>query len=245
MADITILISTSLIPTCPSTKIIDETIEAIRAQLPDSTILLGADGLNEPNTSYIRYCTELMTRYDNTRTYVFDRPVHQTGMMERWLPDVATPLVYFLEHDWVTLPNVPWKQLSELILSGEYNYIKLHAAPRINPYHEHMMRERMIYQWAGNLALRLKSDRYQDAVGGDALPLIHTVQFSANPHLASTEWYRRLQRDYLAGKLDFTENVVHGIIGASNWEDHRMAIFNPVDGDMMRCRHTDGRGTNG
>jgi hypothetical protein len=239
MSDITILVSTSLIPTCPSTKIIDETVEAIRAQLPDSPILLGADGLNEPNASYTRYCADLMTRYDNTRTYVFDRPVHQTGMMERWLPDVATPLVYFLEHDWITLPNIPWMELSSLILSGEYNYIKLHATPRINPYHEHMMRERVMHQ-GGEV-----TDRYLDNVGGPALPLIRTVQFSANPHLASTEWYRQLQRNYLAGKLDFTENVVHGIIGASNWEDHRMAIYNPVDGDMMRCRHTDGRGTNG
>jgi hypothetical protein len=242
MSDITILVSTSLIPTCPSTKIIDETVEAIRAQLPDSTILLGADGLNEPNASYTRYCTELMTRYDNTRTYVFDRPVHQTGMMEKWLPDVATPLVYFLEHDWVTLPNIPWKELSELIQLGQYNYIKFHAAPRISPFHEHLMRERVIHQWMGEVGY-VNHDRYIDSLGPPAIPLIRTVQFSANPHLASTEWYRRLQRDYLVNKLDFTENVVHGIIGASNWEDHRMAIFNPVDGDMMRVRHTDGRGT--
>ena len=143
----------------------------------------------------------------------------------------------YWEHDWELLPDVPWTQLSLLISTGEFNYIKLHAQPRISPYHEHLMQERVIYQ-AGKV-----SDRYTDRLPGPAIPIIKTRQWSQNPHLASTAFYREKILPMCANKCDFIENIVHGVVANSPWEEYRCGIYNPAEGDMMRVRHLDGKNT--
>ena len=45
MREITVVIPTSPIPSHPSTAIIDETIASVRKQLPDSRIIVTADGV--------------------------------------------------------------------------------------------------------------------------------------------------------------------------------------------------------
>ena len=149
----------------------------------------------------------------------FEAHVHQSGMMCAALPRVTTPLIFYVEHDWVILHPVEWEAIFEVLLSGEANYIKLHAGNRIHPLYEHMMFDRVMLHGA---------------------PFIKTVQYSANPHVASTTWYRGLI-PLFEGKCDFIENILHGVIGDSPWEKHRLMIYNPIHGDMTRVHHLDGR----
>jgi len=236
MSDITVLISTSPIPSNPSTAIIGATIGSISTELPDADIIIMADGTEQPNDAYQRHLTAIKRRWPGILRQ-FENHQHQSGMLKPTLAEVETPLIYYLEHDWVTLPNVPWRELSNLIFSGEFNSIKLHAQPRISPYYEHLMMERLIYQDGA------ASDRYQDNRAGVAIPIIRSRQWSQNPHLASTQFYREKILPLCRGKCDFIENIIHGIIANSPWEEFKTGIYNPVDGDMFRVSHLDGRGT--
>jgi hypothetical protein len=150
---------------------------------------------------------------------------------------VDTPLILYWESDWELLPSIPWHELCNLILSGGFNYIKLHAQPRISPYHEHLMLERVIYQNG------VASDRFHENRLGGAVPIIRTRQWSQNPHLASTQFYREKVLPHCEGKCDFIENIMHGVVANAPWEEFKCGIYNPVDGDMMRVRHLDGRGS--
>jgi hypothetical protein len=229
MKNITVVIPTSPIPSHPSTHIINAVLNTIRESIPDVPIIITADG----GTS-AEHLDFLRGQWPDTEIMLFTK-VHQSGMLDWTLRKVKTPLIFYLEHDWAILPDVPWKDLSDIILSEKLNYIKLHAYPRISPYHEHLMERRVIYQ-NGHF-----SDRYQDNVPGEAIPFILTRQWSQNPHLASTEFYRRKILPMCEGKCDFIENLVHGTVGSSLWEEFRCAIYNPAGGDMMKCAHLDGK----
>lgn len=232
-SQITVVIPTSPIPSHPSTRIIEQAIDSVRAQLPDSPIEITCD----VGTDSI-VVASLACLWPNCTVYVpNDARRHQSGMLETALDYVTTPLLLFFEHDWELLPPVPWSDLSALILAGHYNTIKLHAQPRISPYHEFLMEERVVWQNGE------RYDRYQDNLVGDPIPLIHSRQWSQNPHLASTKFYRDVILPRCVGKCDFIENLLHGVVAHAPWSEWRTAIFNPVHGDMMRCRHLDGKGT--
>ena len=97
--------------------------------------------------------------------------------------------------------------------------MKFHAGNRIHPLHEHMMFDRLI---------------------SHGIPLIKTVQYSANPHVASAAWYRNLEFRFRE-KTDYIENILHGPIAVAPWDDYKLMIYNPITGDMKRAFHLDGR----
>lgn len=217
MNDITVLIPTSSIPSHPSTHIIDTTICTLRRELPDAPIIITCDGQEDQagrREQYDKYVIDLKARHPNVLT--FDQHVHQTGMLWLGLAFVFTPLVMYLEHDWELLPGIEWTVIQNRIKDGVYNYVKLHAGARIHPLHEHLMEER-------------------------ETPFIRTRQWSQNPHIASAEFYRQRVMPMCEGKKDYIENVMHGVVGNSAWEEYRCAIYNPIEGDMARVRHLDGR----
>jgi hypothetical protein len=49
--DITIVIATSVLPSHPSTSIIDETIASVRSHFPENEIILQMDGLRKERMS--------------------------------------------------------------------------------------------------------------------------------------------------------------------------------------------------
>lgn len=238
VSDITVVIPTSPIPSHPSDSIIRRAVAFVREQLPLSRIIITCDGTQGEEPAYKQYRDALMYHSGNVNVIGNSLHIHQSGLLTHVLggpTPITTPLLLYLEHDWELLPNVPWPELSQLILSGEFNYIKLHATPRISPYHEHLMLERVIYQDG------VPSDRYRDNVPGTAIPIIKTKQWSQNPHLASAKFYREKILPLCEGKCDFIENIVHGIVANSPWEEFRCGIFNPAGGDMMKVRHLDGK----
>ena len=64
MDKITVIVVTSVLPSHPSTHIVDETIMAIRQHLPNSEIILQIDGLREEQkdrqADYDEYKTKLL-----------------------------------------------------------------------------------------------------------------------------------------------------------------------------------------
>lgn len=243
MNDITIIVPTCYRQSAPKTDVLDRTIASVRKALPESLIILTVDGppsdlTQEQSLNYLGFKDALAGRYDNTRLVCFSNHGHQTGNFGFILSDIQTPLLFYCEDDWEINPHghpIPWRELSDLILRGEFNQIKFHAHARIHPFHEHLMRERVIYQDG------IMSDRNVDG-RGVPVPIIRTIQFSSNPHLASVEWYRRMYDQHLRGQTHFIESILHGIFGQQPWEANKLGIYNPVDYEMYRCLHLDGKG---
>ena len=228
---ITVLIPTSLTPSCPDTTLIDTAVRTIRYHLPNALIRIACDGLRDgvdrkTMTMYSGYCDRLIGRYDNVELKVFTENVNQIGMLEYWLSVVDTPLVLYLEHDFEVLRDeIEWDAIAEKILDRTYNYIKLSGMHRVPPEHEHLMVARK---------------RYGPGDHRD-LCVIETRQFSTWPHVASTNWYQFIYDAHLAGhRGSMIEPTVYGILENAPWGYARMAIYNPTQFSMMRCQHLDG-----
>lgn len=227
MNEITILVSTSSIVSHPDTAIIDQTIASVRATLPDSPLIIMADGLkpehrtHERLAAYAEYKERLRGRYENSVLLEYEENVNQAGMLGRALELVKTPLLTYWEHDWAASPNIQWAQLGDIILSGRYNLIRFYAYCRIIPLHEGMMLEREIV---------------------DGIPFVRTMQYSQNPHLTSADFYRAIYASHLHDQRMAIEEVMHSPVACGPWERWKLAIYNPADeGSMAIVRHLDGR----
>lgn len=229
-SQITILVPTSLTPSCPNPFLIDNAVRTIRYHLPEAHISICCDGLRDDvdrkiMSAYSGYCESLGGRYDNASVKVFTEHVNQVGMLEYWLATVKTPLILYLEHDFEVLRDpIEWDAIAEKILDGTYNYIKLSGMHRIPPEHEHLMHARKRYG---------PGDHTDFCV-------IETTQFSTWLHAASLEWYRSMYKMFLsARKGEMIEPTLHQVFG-HGWHDGRLAIYNPTQHAMMRCQHLDG-----
>jgi hypothetical protein len=136
-------------------------------------------------------------------------------MLETQLRLVRTPYILYVEDDWEFLdyPPIWWDALIEFLKDGRLNYIRLFAQNRIHPLHEHMMRERVIW---------------------DGVPFILHQQWSQNPHLSTTQFYN----DHVlplckSNPADYIENVMHGTCQTGEWKNWKLATYNPVEGATM------------
>ena len=219
---ITILISTSPRPSHPSPRILDQTILSVRSQLPDAPIVIMADGGTE-SEDYTLFLNHIRDRYSNSVLQAHHSHVQQSGMLERALAEVKTPLILYLEDDWEIHPGIEWGKLGEIIESGYANYIRLYACHRIIPCHEHMMHGRVMER---------------------GVPLVKTTQWSQNPHLASTSFYRGTILPHCLHRTDMIENIMHGLCAGAAWEEYKLTIYNPEwNGSMCVVTHLDGKGT--
>src|SRR6267154_387225 len=220
MSEITILISTSPRPSHPRTRILDQTILSISAQLPEAPIVIMADGPVKTD-AYLQFLHSIHDRYANGVVQTHQLQAQQSGMLAPALQLVTTPFILYLEDDWEIHPNVEWSSLTEIIRSQFANYIRLYHGHRIHPLHEHMMCGRVIEQ---------------------GIPLVKTTQFSMNPHLASTSFYRGTILPRCVGQTDMIENIMHGPCASAEWEEYRLCIYNPIDcATMKRLTHLDGK----
>ncbi len=106
--------------------------------------------------------------------------------------------------------------------SGEINVMRFHFEVAVHEEHGYLM------------------------LGGSprvvqGVPLWRTIQWSQRPHLANTEYYRRLLvRPYFDGKT-MIEDAAISLTTTEPWGAHRVAIYHP-EGSIKRSYTTDGRG---
>lgn len=234
---ITVLVSSSPIPSHPSTELIEETIESVRDRLPDSEIILMLDGVRPEQEhrrrdyeAYIQRVLELADhQWRNVLPLIVDEHLHQGMCTARALEHVRTPLILFMEHDTPLTGGIPFEQLADVVLAGDANVVRFHHETRILDEHRYLM-----------------LDHAPQTVRG--VPMQRTIQWSQRPHLASLAWYRGfLARCFPAGERDFIEDRAYGLLvndhardGDMGWLGWRTWIFTP-DGNVKRSYHTDGR----
>lgn len=236
---ISVIIPTSFIKSHPSTEIIEEVIRSVRERLPDSEIFLTFDGLRSDHEVYKSQYEEYIRRmlwkchheYHNVLPIVFESHKHQIGMAREVINMVRTPLVLYVEHDAPLCEEIPFEELSGIILRGEGNVIRLHHEALILAVHKFLM-----------------LDQEPIMIGG--LPMVRTGQWSQRPHLASTEFYRKILFEFF--KPEAYGMIEDGILGRvqesffkrgqAGWNENKVMIYAP-ERDMKRSYHLDGRGS--
>lgn len=233
---VTILIPTSPIPSHPRTAIIDETIRTVRRQHPTAEILIMIDGIRPEQESYRQVYDDYIQQilyaanfhWTNVTPLLFDTHQHQANMTRRALDFVDTDTILFVEHDTPLVEDRPfeWDEMFDLINNDIVDMIRFHYSGHVHPDHEYLFDDRI-------------------PVNLDGVWLRRTRQWSQRPHLASTEYYRRILRHYFP--LDsntMIEDRMHSMAKVHP-EVNRLALYCPKDpdGHIVRSYHLDGRGT--
>jgi hypothetical protein len=159
-------------------------------------------------------------------------------MMKKTINLVQTPLILYIEGD---LPlrtdrNIDWNKCLDMFEYNKANTIRFYLREELPQEHIHMM--------CGQEDIFMK-----------------TVQWSQNPHLSFTKYYKdiilsnigdrnyiedefygkaQVDCEYLPGEQPVIEEPY--VFKIRNWEAHKMFIYYPDNGqNMSRVLHLDGR----
>lgn len=241
---ITVLVTTSPIPSHPWTGVIEETIASVRAQLPRAEILIGIDGVRPEQEhrrdAYDEYTRRLLWLTNNAWSNVL--PVlmpewqHQAATTRHLLELVRTPQVLFVEHDTPLVGHIPWRGISAVVGSGQANVVRFHHETTVLPDHHRVI--------AGMVDIaHEKTD-----TGSWTVPLRRTSAWWQRPHLALTRFYReKVMAHFNDDSRTMIEDVLYGVLHTAvaddetAWWDWRVYVYSPPEGDMKRSTHLDGR----
>ena len=229
---ITVIVVSSVLPSHPDTRIIDETIQSVRHHLPKSEIILQIDGLRDEQIDrrddYDEYITRVLWKslheWTNVLPIVFDEFSHQSTMMQKTFEYIRTPLLLYVEGDCplVTDKKIDWEKCVDYITEGNANTIRFHHEAVLPKEHLPLM------------------------VGQDDI-FLKTIQWSQRPHLSSVVYYRDTVVPTIPPR-SFIEDSYHGIVmndwyvdGKFGWNKHRLVIYYPDEKDFKRSYTTDGR----
>jgi hypothetical protein len=229
---ITVLISSSPIPSHPSPWMILETIASVRAHLPECEILILQDGIR-PEQEHMRavyeeYKRQLLHNIRNEQHNVlpifFDEFLHQAEMTRRALDQVKTPHILFMEHDTPLCEDklIEWDGIVRAIESGWTDLIRLHHLDCgfIHNEHMHLMIDKTPQEICGIKAMR-------------------TRQWSQRPHVATVNLYRRVLSTLSENSRTFIEDPVYGQY-YDNKTPYNIAVYTP-SGHIKRSRDLNGR----
>lgn len=235
---ITVLIPTSPTHLHPETGMIQETIESVRSRLPNAEIIIMIDGIRDEQSAYKENYQEYIRRllwlcnfeYKNILPLVFDQHTHQVGMTKEALKLVKTDCILFVEHDTPLCEDIPFGAITDSILAGDANMVRLHHEALILDVHKDLMLDTEPQQIHG-------------------IPMVRTGQWSQRPHVAGANFYREmLLNGFSANAKSMIEDGIHGKVneafrrrGKAGWNEWKVWIYAPA-GDMKRSYHTDGRG---
>ena len=245
-SDVTIIVPTSYIPSHPSTKVIETTINNTRFHFPDSEIILQIDVIRSEQSNYKKDYDEYKNRvlwkclheWENVLPIIFDEHSHQSTMMKKTINLVQTPLILYIEGD---LPlrtdrDIDWNKCLDMFEYNKANTIRFYLREEMPQEHVHMM-------------------------CGQEDIFIKTVQWSQNPHLSFTSYYKDIILPNI-GEINYIEDEFYGkaqtdceylpneervvetpyVFKIRNWEAHKMFIYYPNNGqNVSRVLHLDGR----
>lgn len=235
--NVTVLIPTSSISLHPDTAMIEQVIASVRERLPDSEIIIMIDGIREEQKTreaeYDEYIRRLLWKcnfeYKNVLPLLFDTHKHQVAMTREALKLVKTPCILFAEHDTPLCEYIPISEMIQILRLGSLDMIRLHHEALILDVHKHLMLD-------------------EQPIYINDVEIVRTAQWSQRPHLASTEFYRRILQDHFSpdAKCMIEDGIIGKVLGAFTregkvgWNRFKLGIYTPP-GDMKRSYNLDGR----
>jgi hypothetical protein len=222
--DITAILVTSILPSHPDTRVLDETLSSIRAHLPENEIILQIDGLRDERLNRKKDYDEFKNRvlwkclheWKNVLPVIFDEHCHQTTMMKRTIDMVNTSALLYVEGDAPLTSDQPidWQKCLDMIEYEKAYTIRFHFEASIPVEHNHLM-------------------------FGIDNGFMKTNQWSQRPHLSLTRYYRETVLPFSDEKT-FIEDRFHGKVQDDLWSKHKLWIYHP-EGNIKRSYHLDGR----
>lgn len=229
---VSVVIPTSPIPSHPDTSMIEEVIGTVRFHFPNAEIFLMMDGvrpqMEHRRAQYEEYKRRLIWKcnhdWKNILPVVFDVHSQQAIMMRTVLDKyVKTPMVMFVEHDAplvTTQKFIDWKSITEVLLSGKANMVRLYYFPEVLKEHMYLMRD--TFEHGGSMFLQ-------------------TVQYSQWPNVGLTEFYKTILRDHFApDQRAMIETVMYSPVSMNPWDKYKIVIYRP-EGNTQTFLHRNGR----
>lgn len=232
--DITFVVPTSVLPTHPSTEVIDEVIKSIRMYFPDNEIILQVDGLRKEQSHRKHFYDEYKSRilwkslheWENVLPIIFEEHSHQSTMMEKTIDLIQTPLMFYIEGDVKLRENISvnWQEVLDILDSQKAYTVRFYSFNiNIEPDHMYLM-------------------------GKQEGDFIKTWQWSQQPHLSYVKYYREMVLPNTTPKL-FIEDMFYGRVlsdctfNKKGWSKHKLWLYNPKGSNDIRiAQHLDGRG---
>lgn len=228
---ITVVTPVSPIPSHPSTEMLEETISSVRHHLPDAELILLFDGVRaeqeewrEQYQEHIVNVLGLSHEWGRCSPFLFAEHTHQVGMLRNVIDEIRTPLMMLVEQDTPLLTDrhIEWDVVTDCLLAGRSNCIRL--------YHEECVPESHHYLMHG--------------MEPDA-PLLRTAQYSARPHVATVEQYRKWLTEFTPQANTFLEDKLHSVVQEAvkhqGWASQKVHIYAPANDGWRRSGHLDGR----
>lgn len=259
---LTVVIPTSPIPShsigTNRTAIIDKTLQSIRHHIPNSKIIIMADGVRPQvehrRSDYEVYKRELRAKlgqYGDCEMTEFDSYTQQAKMLRLTLERVKTPLVFFAEHDTSlvtthnprdgapstvggieTLPEdliIDWEAIGHILMSN--------GAYQVQLCYWQQLPQSYFNFWQGELPREYYS-------AGKSLPTTHfyrTRQYSQWPNVGRLDFYKRILADHFhPHAIQMIEIPMATIAASSPWQKFKIAVYYP-DGNARRFYHNEGR----
>jgi hypothetical protein len=234
-----------LIPTSPTAEGTDPALArlghvlgSVRERLPDAEVIVMADGVRVEQQhladEYASYVRELVWscahRWHDVIPVLADEHLHQANLTREGLRLVRTELVLFVEHDMPLVGEIPFTQLTEVLLSTWAHLVRFPQDRERQQYPQYLL-----------------DDEPVEVAG---VPLLRTLQWSQRPHLATTAFYRWMLGEFFGhAARTMIEDVMHGVAAnaaeihgrEAGWARFRLALYAPPDGER-RSMHLDGRG---
>lgn len=228
---ITVVVTTSPVPGNPSTDMIDFTLDSIIDSMNwfRTPVVIACDGVRDEQSGmaadygeYVRRLCWKALGSNLIQPVVASTHLHQARLTQLALQAVDTPLILFVEHDTpFNELKIDWATAVDAMMYGQLDVLRFHHESTIPAPHEHLMLDH----------------RPRHTFG---LPVMRTMQWSQRPHLASTDYYRRITDRVVAEPNNgFIEDTMHSIAGREPFAN-RIGIYAP-EGSLCRTYHTDGR----
>lgn len=220
---ITVLIFTSPVPSHPSTRLLENVFNSVRAHLSSARIIILADGCDGPEP-------EAYTQFKNAaaskgwEVVGFTGHHHQTLMLKYALltPNlVTTELVFITEHDWGVKPLfINWHGIVETLAAPirKVNLIQIRQERISTIEHDNCFSEA--------------------AMDVNGIKLLPTACFQCPSHVARVDWYREQVRELRIP--DFLERDELRAALVRSGGIHEMAAYIPM-GFVSRLYHLNGR----
>lgn len=234
---VTVVVTTSPIPSHPSMDVLLETLASITASFEAAgatvspRLVVACDGVRTEQKDlapaydeYVRQvCWQANQWWDDVVPVVSKYHRHQARMMKYALEHVDTPVVLVAEHDTpFSGEAIQWQACVEMMAYGTLDVLRFSHEASIHPEHRH-------------LCLDATPQTVLD------VPIVRTRQWSQRPHLARTDYYRRILDDnFSPSGNSFIEDRMHGVVQSQPVDRNRIAIYHP-EGTIRRTLHTDGR----
>lgn len=225
---LTVVVPASPLPSHPDTAVIDETLSSVRHHLPDVPLLVTFDGVR-PEQEHLREAYEdhihqVMKRWD-AAYFMFEKQTHQVGMLRSVIDSIETPLLMYVEADapLLTDRHIDWDLITGFLQSGRSNCVRLYHEECVPAGHGHLM-------------FGMEPDA----------PFLRTSQYSARPHIATVEQYRKWLTEFSPEANTFLEDKLHSVVQESvklqGWWSQKCHIYAPADDQgFRRSSHLDGR----